>query len=201
MPVEVIECEQGTPEWFDARCGIATCSCFDDVQAKGKGITRRKYMHRLAGEIITREPAPEGYTNAHMERGKLMEDEARAHYCFAVDVDVEKVGFLRNGRTGGSPDRLIGRSGILEIKTKLPHLVVDCLTSDCFPADHVAQCQGLLWVGEREWIDLVVYWPKMPLFIKRAYRDETYIKTLAAEVARFNEELDAVVERVRRYGT
>ena len=197
--------EQGTPEWFAHRCGIPTTSEFDTLQAKGKNgspsVTRRKYMYKLAGEIITGEAAPDGYTNAHMERGKAMEDEARAAYCFAADVDVEKVGFIRNGPKGGSPDRLIGKSGLLEIKTKLPHLVIECLLADQFPPDHAAQCQGLLWVAEREWIDITIYWPKMPLFIKRAYRDEAYIKNLATEVDRFNAELHETVERIKRYGT
>jgi len=61
---------------------------------------------------------------------------------------------------------------------------------DRLPPEHLAQCQGNLWVAEREWIDFVSYWPKMPLFVKRVYRDEIYIKNLAAEVDLFNSELD-----------
>ena len=37
MTVEIIDCVQGSPEWFQARLGIPTASCFKDVQAKGEG--------------------------------------------------------------------------------------------------------------------------------------------------------------------
>ncbi len=55
------------------------------------------------------------------------------------------------------------------------------------PKEHVAQCQGGLWISEREWIDFVCYWPGMPLFIKRAYRDEALIRKLSERVKTFYE--------------
>ena len=57
-----------------------------------------------------------------------------------------------------------------------------------------------MWISEREWIDIAVYWPGLPLFIKRATRDEAYIRNLADAVERFNGELDVIVDRVRAYG-
>lgn len=201
--MQIIECEQGTSEWHLARAGIPTASMFATVMASGSGggesKTRRKYLHQLAGEIITGEPT-DGYSNAHMERGKALEPEARRTYAFMADADPQQIGFIRNGQKGASPDSLIGSDGSLEIKTKLPELLIDCLLSDTFPAEHRKQCQGVLWVAEREWIDLAVYWPKMPLFVKRAYRDEKLIREIAEAVDKFNEDLAAVVDRIRRYG-
>jgi hypothetical protein len=197
--VEVIDCEQNSEEWFRARLGLPTASMFSDVLAKGEGKTRRSYMLRLAGEIITGEPT-ESFTSPAMERGKLMEDEARAMYEFLSDEPLERVGFIRNGDKGCSPDSLIGANAGLEIKTKRSDLLIDTILRDRFPPEHVAQCQGFLWVAEREWCDLVCYWPRLPLFVKRAYRDEPYIKTLASEVAKFNAELAETVEKIRRYG-
>ncbi len=52
---------------------------------------------------------------------------------------------------------------------------------------------------EREWIDLVLYWPNLPLIVKRAWRDEAYIAQLEKEVARFNDELAEVVAQVEAY--
>lgn len=202
--VDIFFCDQNSDEWFEARAGIPTASEFSTVMAKGKGggesITRRKYMYRLAGEIITGE-VHQGYSNANMDRGHVMEPDARNLYALMTDAEPELVGFIRNGAKGCSPDSLIDANGLLEIKTKQPDLMIEVLMRDQFPAEHKAQCQGALWVSEREWIDIAVYWPKLPLFIKRAYRDEAYIKTLADEVDRFNEELAGVVEKVRQYGT
>lgn len=196
--IERFDCPQCSDEWYSARLGIPTASEFHTVLAKGQGITRKSYMLKLAGEVLTGEPA-QSYNNDHMDRGKAMEDEARTLYAFMYDADTESVGFLRNGRKGWSPDSLIGTNGGLEIKTAFPHILIDKLLKDDFPPEHKAQVQGGIWVGEREWIDLVIYWPKLPLFVKRAYRDDVYIKALSDEVDRFNEELSATVEKISNY--
>ncbi len=201
--MEIINCDQGSPEWFSARAGLVTASEFQTILMKGKGggesLTRKTYMRKLAGEIITGEPM-EAFTNVHLERGKVMEAEARDLYAFMTDLEPVQVGFVKSGRKGASPDSLIAGDGGLEIKTKLPHLQIELLEKDEVPAEHVAQVQGGMWVAGREWWDFVSYWPKLPLFVKRVYRDEAYIKTLSDAVDRFNEELDAMVERIRRYG-
>lgn len=197
--LEVFTCDQGSPQWFEARMGIPTASEFSTVMAKGEGKTRRTYMLKLAGEILTGDPM-ESFSNGHMERGKEWEDEARERYAFEEEVEPEQVGFLRRGKMGGSPDSLIGKRGALEIKTKLAHLQVDCLLKDVFPPEHKAQTQGILMVAEIEWIDLAVYSRKLPLLKKRAARDEPYIANMRGEIDRFNDELAALVETVRRYG-
>jgi hypothetical protein len=190
--IQVFTCEQGSPEWWKARLGIPTASEFSAVLAKGEGKTRRKYLMQLVAERLSGE-AGEYYTNAYMERGKAMEAEARDLYAFRTDHEPNLIGFIRNGDAGCSPDALLGDDGVLEIKTKAPHLQVEVLLADRLPPEHVAQCQGVLWVSERKWLDFVSYWPKLPLFIKRVYRDEDYIARLAAEVGLFNRELTTYV--------
>lgn len=201
--IEIFDCDQGSPDWFACRLGIPTASEFATVMAKGKdggaSLTRAKYMRQLAGEIITGELA-ESYSNAHMDRGKAMEDEARETYAFIHDADIRRVGFIRNGKKGGSPDSLIGANGGLEIKTALPHIQIERLIRDDLPPEHKAQVQGNIWVSEREFWDFVSYWPKLPLLVKRVYRDDLYIKQLSDAVDAFNEELAALVERIRSYG-
>lgn len=195
--------EQGSEEWHRARCGIVTASMFKTILGIKKDAadkkTRQTYMRQLAGEIITGEPA-ETYSNAHMERGKVMEAQARAEYAFDANVDLVQVGFIQNGPKGCSPDSLIGANGLLEIKTALPPIVIEKILKDDFPPEHKAQCQGALWVAEREFVDISIFWPKMPRFVKRAYRDEIYIAELAEGVEAFNTELADMVSTVRRYG-
>lgn len=196
MELEIFDCEQNTPEWFEARRGIVTASRFSDVLAKGQGITRRKYLLTLAGEAITGECA-ETFSNAHTERGHAMEEEARDIYAFQHDVEPVKVGFMRRGRAGASPDRLIGNDGLLEIKTKLPHLQLDVLDKGKMPSEHVAQVQGQLMVSGRDWCDFVSYWPRLPMFCIRVYRDDKYIAELNQAIADFVGELD---DYINRYG-
>lgn len=204
MTVHIIDCEQNSQEWYDARRGIPTASEFAAIMSNGRGkaesLTRRTYLNKLAGEILTGEGMPHVST-FDMERGKAMEAEARKLYAFMTDSEPRQVGFIRNGDKGASPDSLILTDGGLEIKTKLPHLQIDVLRRDELPDDHKAQVFGSMWVAEREWWDFVSYWPSLPVFIKRVYRDEAYIKEIATAVDIFNEELARVVDEIRNYGS
>lgn len=205
MTLEIFtEIEQRTDAWLKTRLGIPTASCFAQVMAKGEGRVRRTYMMKLLGERLTGEPA-DNFVSAEMKRGQSMEEQARNIYAFITDAEPMRVGFIRNsgafGDAGASPDSLIDSNGLLEIKTKLAHLQCEVLLADRLPPEYVAQIQGQLWIAEREWVDFLSYWPKMPPFIKRIYRDEIYIKTLASEVARFNDELANLHRRVTSRGT
>lgn len=198
--IEIITCDQGTPEWHAARCGCVTASKFDCVLANGRGgapsKTRQTYLYTLAGEILTGEVV-ESYKNADMERGTLNEPEARAYYSLMTDNIVEEVGFLKRGQVGYSPDGLIGTDGLYETKNKLPHLHIAALLANVLPPEHKAQVQGGLWVSEREWLDFHSYWRGLPPFILRVYRDETYIAELSEGVEAFLGDLNDLVEKLR----
>lgn len=203
MPVQIIECEQNSPEWYAARLGIPTASEFKTIIGVKKDarekVTRQIYMRKLAGEILTGEPM-ENYQSADMARGREMEDEARNLYAFAHDVEPQRVGFIRNGNTGCSPDSLIGADGGLEIKSAAPHIQIERLERGELPPEHVAQVQGNIWLSGREWWDFASYCPRLPLFVVRVQRDNGYIANLAGAVDAFNAELNDLVERIRRYG-
>lgn len=201
---QIIDCEQNSPEWFAARLGLPTASEYKTIvsvkkDAKDK-VTRQTYMRKLAGEIITGEPM-ESYTNGHMERGVAQEDDARSLYAFMTDSEPQRVGFIRNGNTGCSPDSLIGAVGGIEIKSALPHIQIERLERDELPAEHRLQVQGCLWITGRDWWDFVSYSPKLPLFVKRVQRDEECIKQIATAVDQFNDELAILVAWLRSYGS
>lgn len=196
MSLQIIDCEQGTPEWLEARLGIPTASRFSDILAKGEGKMRSRYLRDLAADIIRGYPEPDTYSNAHMERGHEQEGEARSLYAFTY-APVTRVGFLRNGRAGASPDSLVGDKGGLEIKSALGHIQIERLQRGTLPSEHVAQVQGNIWVSERDWWDFMSYSPDMPELVVRVYRDDAYISNLAKAVDAFNEELDALVASIR----
>lgn len=192
--MQVHEMVQGTPEWFEVRRGLPTTSKFGAILAKGAGKTRRRYLFDLAGEILTGEPVT-SYSNAHMERGNEQEPQARQFYSFLTDEETTQVGFITNHGAGASPDSLVGSDGILEIKSKLPALLLEAHERGRFPLEHIAQCQGQLWITEREWVDLICFCPRMKPLIVRAYRDEEYIANLASEVEQFNADLADIVSK------
>ena len=199
MSIHLIDCEQNSPEWDAARLGLATTSKFKDILAKGKGLTRAKYMRVLAGERVAG-AKEESFHSAEMERGHIMEAEARAMYEFRKDVETTQIGFVKSVdvQVGSSPDRFVGEDGILEIKTAKPSVLIEHTERgmDIFPPTHMAQCQGQLWVCEKKWLDLCIYWPGMPFCVWRLKPDTTFIYDLQTEVKLFNRELAKMVERI-----
>lgn len=191
--------EQGTPDWYKIRLALPTASMFSAILAKGAGKTRKTYLNRLASEAYTGDPI-ETFKSIEMERGHAMEGEARDLYAFQTGAALTRVGFIKNGRKGCSPDALIGDDGVLEIKTQRSDLLIKTFAKDEFPKEHIAQCQGALWITGRSYVDIVGYWPDEPLFVKRAHRDERYIQKLATAVDRFNADLDRAVALIQRFG-
>lgn len=200
------EIEQGSAAWFEVRKGIPTASSFYKVMAKvgprggtsGKEyVQRANYMRMLAGEIITGEPAEhEWQGNQHTERGKEREDEARSKYAFLHDVDPVRIGFVRNGNCGCSPDSFVGTGG-LEIKDALPHRQIERLQDGTLPSEHRWQVIGSLLVCEdREYWDFVSHCRGLPLFEIRVYRDKVTqeLKDLREGIDRFVEETQRLVE-------
>lgn len=194
--MQILDCEQGTPEWHQARAGIITCSCLSDVMAKGEGKTRRTYMYKLIGEVLTGEPC-EGFSNKHTERGHEHEPWAREAYEHRNIVEVQRAGLILNHGIGYSPDGLVDDDGAVEIKSKMPHILLDLIFSDKTPAEHMKQMQGGLWVSEREWIDFVAFWPSLPLYVKRVYRDEKLIQEMQQEVTRFYDEMNELINKLK----
>lgn len=195
--------DQGSQEWLNLRLGIVTCSELDCLLVNGKGQAgfgagAFSYMDQLIGERITGEAADPFQGNRHTERGHELEGKARELYVARTGAELEQVAIILNHGIGYSPDALVGSEGLDEIKTKLPKFQVSVILAGEVPKEHIAQCQGGLWVSDREWIDFISYWPGMPLFIKRMYRDEAVIRTIAERVRVFYELLEERMERVMK---
>jgi len=190
---------QGTPEWKAARAGHATASRFADVLAKvkvGEAMGRQRYRWQLVTERIMAAPC-ETYSNKAMERGTLLEPEARDAYEAETGAFVTQTDFLHHPTVewvGCSPDGLIDADGGLEIKCPDNPVIHVQTIHGGMPSEHRAQVQGQMWVTGRKWIDFVSYDPRMPegmqLYIERVKRDDAYIAELEKEVAAFLAEVD-----------
>lgn len=190
--------KQGSPEWLQARCGLATASCFADVLASLKSgaeaASRRNYRAQLIAERLTGVPA-ETYLSAEMKWGQEQEPFARIAYEARTGNVVQQVAFIRHETlmAGASPDGLIGEDGQCEIKCPNTATHIDALLKGMDPG-HIPQIQGNLWMSGRRWADFVSYDPRMPehmqLYIQRIERDEKYIEKLEAEVRKFLAEVD-----------
>lgn len=191
--------EQGTPEWFAARLGNVTASRVADVIAKtksGYSASRENYMAQLICERMTNTVA-ELYSNAAMQWGTETEPLARAAYESYADVLVDEVGYIANPwikRAGASPDGLVGKWGLIEIKCPNTATHIETLLSETVPTKYITQMQWQMACTGRVWCDFVSFDPRLPdglqLFVKRVERDAEYIAMLEQEVIKFLTELD-----------
>lgn len=206
---------QGSDEWLQARAGVVTSSRFADVMAGGKGITRQKYMHKLANERLTGRYISDGFKSHYMERGNETEDQARAAYELRTGHDVTEVGLVYLDewkRIGASVDSLASvprlrafhtKFGNVEIKCPAIHthsMYQDgCLKEGRLPPEYVKQVQGQMWVTGRHWCDFISFHPEAfePLTVIRVERDVALINQIQTAVYAFIDELDALIEQKR----
>lgn len=206
--VKLINCEQGTQEWFDARAGIVTASELSKVLAKGEGKTRAKYMRQLAAEIVTGAPCESDFKgNTHTERGKLLESDARELLSIRLGSDIQQVGLVKNDtiRMGCSPDGIVGMkstepvafdSGV-EIKCCLPDIQIERLMRGGVPSEYIAQVEGsLLVTGAPMWV-FYSFSVGLPAHIVEVVLIDERKEIITEELYKFNKELDELVERVR----
>lgn len=207
--LQIIDCVQGSDEWFQARLGLPTASHFATIMAEGRdgglSLTRTEYLHRLAGEVITEMPAEETFKSRAMERGKEMEPLAIEDYERRKKVAVQRIGLAINfaglKRCGASPDGLVGFDGGLETKTMRPDKMIPLLDRGArMPPEHRAQVQGNMMVLERDVWDFKIFWPKMPDFTVTVRRDDAYIKVMHQQIEVFNHELSRLVDKLRSMG-
>jgi len=203
--------EQGSDEWKRLRLGLPTSSKFSAILAEGEGKMRTAYLYQLAGEILSGEPY-EGFRNSAMERGNLMEPEARDFYARTRFVDLTPVGFIR--RTvrcplgtdfviGASPDAQVDKRKGLELKTMAPHLIIEVALRGAagLPPQFRAQIQGTMWVADWDEMDLMIFYRGMPIAPTfTIVRDDTYIMRLRDNVERFSYDLRKLVERIKAMG-
>lgn len=197
--MKTVDCEQGTPEWFQARLGKPSASCFNRLLTTNcaQSTQRLKYMYQLAGERITR-VAEDSYQSPAMLRGIEMEAEARAFYEFTSGKEVKPVGFCLSDceRYGASPDGLVGEDGQLEIKCPSLAVHVGYLLEGKLPTDYFQQTQGQLFVTGRKWSDFISYYPGVKPLVIRITPDREFHKALKAELNSFCNELEQVVKRI-----
>lgn len=195
----ILDCEQGTPEWDNARLSIPTSSKFKDIiTTKGTiSKTRKKYLYIKAGERISGEKR-ETYKNGFMDKGHERENESRELYEFVNDVKVKQVGFCffdEKKEFGCSPDGLVGEDGGFENKNAEADIQLERLEEGWTGMEHYQQVQGNLYVTGRKWWDLVSYSRGLQPLTIRFERDEEFIKKLAIEIKIFNNDIEKLVKK------
>jgi len=199
--MKIINVEQMSPEWFAIKLGTPSASNFSDIiTTKGEpSKSAKKYMYRLAGEFVS-QTYEESYQNAAMLRGIELEVEARQLYAIINEVEVEQVGFCleeKPYRAGASPDGMVGKDGIIEIKCPSAAVHVEYLLNGKMPSTYYQQVQGQLLVTGRKWCDFVSYYPGIKPFILRVLPDPEFQVKLQVQLEIFTSELKEIITKIK----
>ena len=198
-PFYNFDIEQRSPEWYEAKLGKFSGSDFHVML--GNSDTKTNFLWNKIAERRYHDTEQDEYTSYAMERGVILEPEARRVYSAVSEVEVRKVGLVESrdefdGWAVCSPDGLVGEDGIIEIK---------CIMGKYFEQytrkgekkygyikpEYRTQVQFNLFVTQRDWADVIYYHPRGGIFIQRVFPDAEYIekiKTALREVIQFIKE-------------
>lgn len=191
---------QGSNEWLALRSGRLTASVAKDMLAQiksGEAAARRDLKARLATERLVGHPLEDGFVSSDMQRGTMLEPEARAAYAEKTGYEVIQVGFLAHNElmAGGSPDGIVvAEDLVLEIKApKLATHIRYLLSEGGIPTEHLAQVRHLAWLTGCRCVDFVSYDPRLakrPLYMASVCAEDLDLEGYDKEVRKFLGEVD-----------
>jgi len=179
--MKIYNMTQKSEDWHKIRLGKFTASNFNIFMTDKISKTKEKELDKKASEIITGVLADSDFKNIHIERGIILEDEARNIYELETGNKVDLVGFVElDSFVGCSPDGLIGEDGIIEIKCKDNHTFFRTKIDGSISKQYFIQVQFQMMVCNRQWCDFVIYNQNFikSIFIKRIIRDDNAIKEI-----------------------
>jgi hypothetical protein len=193
--------EQGSDQWLAARCGIITASQMGKLitptlktadNETSRGLTLTLAAERITGEVEF------VYPTHDMQRGT--EDEPVARQVYADNyAPVDEVGFILRTedtyRIGYSPDGLVGTDGLIEIKSRKPHVHIKTILSGKPPAENMAQLMVGLFVTGRRWIDYCSFSAGLPFWVTRVYPDPAWFTAITSAAEAFETNVADVISR------
>jgi len=174
--VILVECTQGTRDWFEARLGVITASRFADACDRLRsGSPSEKclnYAAQVALERVSGERVDSPFETPAMRRGRELEPEARLFYMERFNVGVEERGIaLTDDRVFGySTDGAVDPDGMIEIKCPDSARKMLQIWEFGDTAEYWHQVQGGLWITGARWCDLIVYDPRLRTVNRRMWR-------------------------------
>lgn len=200
--VTIYDFEQRSVEWYEARRGIVTASIVGKlITPAGLKVaandTSRAIITELAAERITGH-VEETRTTDDMWRGIFDEPIARNHYA-EHNAPVVECGFMvadyGTYRLGFSPDGLVGDDGLIEVKSRKPHLHLAHVLEPAVPHVHMAQMQAGLMVSGRKFCDYISWAGGMPMWVVRVSPDPAWIAAIHAAVTTAENAIQGVIGR------
>lgn len=170
----------------------AVARVLDGGQAGVPSDTAHRYAADMAIEQISGKPHGEPPKAWVLERGHIMEAQARMLYEARTGAYVTEAGICvtDDGLFGYSTDGLVDDDGMIEIKAPIDSIKIFDMLRTGDVSEYAHQMAGGLWITGREWCDFIQYVPELTncgkeLFVKRIFRDDKFIDEMVIELMRF----------------
>lgn len=153
---------QRSPEWFAIRAGKWSASNAATIMGGLDTNGLAALIKDIAWERVYGPVDSDSYSSAAMERGRVLEDEARDWYTFRTGNEVEQVGVVEHATVKNvcwSPDGLCLPRAV-EIKCPLHKAWMEVKRTSKVPAEYRWQCNWACWVGQLAGLDFVAYHPQ-----------------------------------------
>lgn len=187
--MKIFYCEQRSKQWYDLRCGKLTASNFHVLMHNS--CTAHQYIMEKALERLTGKCVPNRFWTEDLQRGIDLEPVACREYELETGNKVIHVGFVaHNEYAGSSPDGLVGKDGMIEIKCPNEQNFWKLYLHPKINPQHFTQMQFNMWVTKRLWCDYVNYSTMERPIIIRVPRDEEYVKQIEKRAAEVNAMID-----------
>ena len=206
--MKIHKVEQGSDEWFALKNDYPlSASKAQAIATAGAG------METVVHEALTEKYSSadrESYTNEHIERGNDLEEDARAIYELEHKVTVEEVGFITDDKLstkgGVSPDGLVGKDGLTEIKCIMDKAyllkLIQVGNVGVFKIDsaHEWQMQQQMLFTKRKWVDYCIYNPNFsqPLLVQRVKADPEKQQKILTGLKLAEKHYDRLEESVKK---
>lgn len=203
MTYKIIDVEQGSKDWLNARQGMITGTMFGSLETTAKTKT---LTHKLIAEELTIYDAEQTMMSQAMEHGVIHEPFARKEYEKQKGIEVHEVGMVvsvHNEKIGFSPDGLIFNDGVLvggiEIKCPSSHTHVEYMMSGGVPKKYEHQVMiPFLICDTVEYWDFISYDERLsvPIYIHRVHRSDIDFEKGNALLSKANDVLKTVADVV-----
>lgn len=201
----IVECDQGSTEWHNARAGVVTASMFAEVRKRLKSgpnkgdfsSAAKDYAFRLACERISGEALQDDQFQTYaMRRGNELEPEARLLHEQRIEKFIERAGFVLTDdrKFGASADGLIDDDGGSEYKCLVSPERLRTILIEQNLDEFQDQIQGCMWITGRKWWHFALYCPALKpigkeLTLHEVKRDDDYIEAMEKDLLEFEKQV------------
>lgn len=204
-PFVIVQAEQRSEAWFEARLSRVTGSMASNVWDKTKKGERTAgwttYQNQLLAEALTGISADDVYVTREMQRGIELEPVARNAIARHLGVVVRETGFLAHNslRAGSSLDGDVDDfAAVIELKCPKTTTHLGYIEAGQLPDTYAGQCLHNLYISGAETLFFGSFDDRLPahlqLFVKEVHAKDMPLEEYGRELDEFLKQLEGRIQ-------